>query len=106
MTNENFDKLLDEWLIYTKSTLASKGSEYATDTDRLANFKLQARIKGTDQTDALWGNLTKHFASIIDWFQLKINPTKAMRREKIGDAINYLILLDAVLEEESKELVN
>ena len=101
MTNEIFDRLLDEWLIYIKSTLASKGGEYATDTDRLANFKLQARIKGTDQIDALWGNLTKHLASIIDWFQLRSNPTKAMRKEKIGDAINYLILLDAILEEQS-----
>lgn len=101
MTNEEFDKLLDEWLVYTKSTLSKKAGEYATGADRLDNFKIQAQLKGTNQADALWGNLSKQLASVISWFKYTINPTKAMRREKIGDTINYFILLDAVLEEES-----
>ncbi len=116
MNNNKFEKLLTRRLMLTKSVLVSKNVEYASDTDKLHNFKRAGKMLGQTPEQALIGMWTKHVISILDIVnKLKKNETiweklnrlmhrsstisKKLIEEKIGDAINYLILLEALLKE-------
>lgn len=106
MTAAEFDAILSARLDKIKSVLASKGAEYASDKDRLHNFKRAASdfpSSGIDgPADALLGMMRKHWVSIADLVDRKATNGEVGRAaidEKIGDAINYLILLEAILVE-------
>ena len=96
MTNKDFEILLNERLGKIRKVLAIKQKEYATD-DRLHNFRVAARIMNVPLPQALWGMAMKHLVSIIDIIEGRI---EADYDEKIGDMINYLILLEAALKDE------
>lgn len=101
MTSEVFNVILDRRLALTRSILASKVKEYATD-DRLYNFKRAAQLRKCSFEDALMGMLVKHWVSVEDLITAKKNGIRSddfRIDEKIGDAINYLILLEALLKE-------
>ncbi len=98
MTTEEFEDILEERLFQIRRTLSAKAAEYATD-DRLHNFKVAARVNNTTPARALWGMFTKHLVSVIDMVEGRIEPTDKLVDEKVGDMINYLILLEAVLKE-------
>jgi hypothetical protein len=83
--------------------LLKKSEEYATEDDKLHNFKIASALSGETAEQALWGFCIKHLVSISD--MVAAGRTKQFTNdqwdEKIGDAINYLILLRAqVLETE------
>lgn len=105
MNNEKFNKVLDERIEKTKSVLRCKANEYASDQDRLHNFNVAAKLNsGGNITpeEACFGMLRKHIVSVMDMVQksaVGVYPTKEMRDEKIGDTINYLILLEAIFIE-------
>lgn len=101
MTHQDFDLLLESRICKTKSVLASKASEYAT-TDRLHNFKRSGKISNRTPEQALMGMWTKHVTSlfdIVDDIAAGKLASVAMVDEKIGDTINYLILLEALIAE-------
>lgn len=103
MTKQDFDKIVDQRLALIKTSLETKGKEYATDTDKLHNFRKAAEINDTSMERSLWGMVTKHLVSVMDMvFSDKIYSFKYIN-DKIGDMINYLILLEAVLKEEREE---
>ena len=105
MNIEDFDKLLNNRLNKIKETLSSKAKEYASG-DRLYNFKYAAKINNISQEKALWGMATKHLVSVIDLVNGRINLSNEIVDEKIGDMINYLILLEAVLKEKiNREII-
>ena len=97
MTNEAFQTILEGRIDAMRKTLASKAKEYAGPTDRLHNFKDAHEIEGVTAADACRGMLLKHWVSIRD--MVKGVPSTATINEKIGDAINYLVLLEAILKE-------
>jgi hypothetical protein len=103
MTRQDFDKLVAERLAKITSVLSSKGTEYSGDGgDRLHNFKVAARISGETPEKALWGMVMKHLVSVIDIINdldRGIVASKERVDEKVGDTINYLILLEGLLEE-------
>lgn len=102
MNNDQFRAIFEEQVEMCAATLIRKGEEYASDTDRLHNFKVAAALQGETQTQALGGMLAKHVVSIFDLIQAGEPASLAMWNEKIGDAMNYLFLLKAcVLEEQS-----
>ena len=106
MTNEDFDKLLDRRLEKTREVLGKKGEEYASDVDRLHNFKAAGRMDGESPEKALWGMLKKHLVSVMDMANGITSPIKCTDEyidEKIGDTINYFILLEARLKERNLE---
>jgi hypothetical protein len=78
--------------------LDNKAKEYATE-DRLHNFKRAAEILHTTPQQALAGMFVKHLVSVLDLIEGLVLPTTQLINEKIGDAINYLILLEAILKE-------
>ncbi len=99
MTPQDFDKLLAARLDKIKAVLSSKATEYAHGNDRLHNFQVAARIDDTTPEQALWGMLLKHLVSVSDLVKGRLQPTRSMVNEKIGDTVNYLILLEAIFAE-------
>lgn len=102
MTNEVFGKIVDDQLNYCRELLLSKGQEYATERDRLIAFRKAAALEGVQPKAALWGMATKHFVSLADMCMIN-TPGGSVEKwtEKITDAINYLLLLKAVISEEA-----
>ena len=104
MNITEFNDLIDNRCVEIKKVLASKGEEYSMSGDRLHNFNVAARLKNTTREDALWGMLIKHEVSVLDMihnlqFANRELPTEAYINEKIGDFINYLILLEACFKD-------
>jgi hypothetical protein len=104
MKTEQFNEIVAERIESIQNVLANKAKEYSSDYDRLANFKVAAALASRPETpeQALWGMMRKHLVSVIDIIdQTAIGnaPSDHMRNEKIGDSINYLILLEALLIE-------
>jgi hypothetical protein len=95
MTPQEFDKLVERRVEFIKYVLKSKAGEYSSLDDRLHNFNRASDMLGTTKEKALVGMWTKHVVSILDIVDSGATPKQAMMDEKIGDAINYLILLEA-----------
>jgi len=102
MKTIEFESILAKRLSSIATTLGSKAKEYAQDDDRLYNFKVAARINNETPAKALWGMATKHLVSVTDLVNAKLDNKTGMVDEKIGDMINYLILLEAILKEEKE----
>jgi hypothetical protein len=100
MNSEDFEDIFEQQVTRCREVLTAKAKEYAQDYDRLHNFKVAGQfIQGTPE-QALWGFLVKHLVSLSDMI-----PTSSSNEgystdlwdEKIGDSINYLILLRALV---------
>jgi len=100
MNNKDFQDVLDRRLKLISEVLGNKAKEYATE-DRLHNFKRAASLLGVSSFKALAGMWSKHIVSVLDMVNQvgEKNFSKAYVDEKIGDSINYLILLEAMFEE-------
>lgn len=120
MNNEDWNILLKERLKKTKEIMASKNAEYASDKDKLHNFKRAGDMLRCSPEKALIGMWTKHIISILDMMDelekkcgTNENTFPAFDMvsyietidEKIGDAINYLILLEALIKERYERLI-
>lgn len=105
MKTERFENILSERLKKCIDTLSVKANEYATE-DRLHNFKVAAQLQNCTPITALAGMMAKHTVSVYDLAERQENGlvvTKEMWDEKIGDHINYLLLLDALITEKFDE---
>jgi hypothetical protein len=102
MTFEKFNELLNCRIETTKQVLANKNAEYARNDDKLSNFKRAASLGQCTPERALIGMLTKHIISVYDMIddldQNKVGKIETWN-EKIGDTINYMILLEALINE-------
>lgn len=94
-----FDNLVKRRIDKIQTILCSKAKEYATDRDRFHNFKMAARMNGTTPEEALKGMMLKHEVAVLDMIKDTDKATKEMIDEKLGDNINYLILLEGLLKE-------
>ena len=106
MNAKDFDKIVAARMVWCNKTLCAKGDEYARDGDRLWNFKVAARKLNCHPAEALAGMMVKHTVSvddIIDGLARGIVPPKELVAEKIGDSINYLLLLEGLIEEERQK---
>lgn len=103
MTAQWFDKVLESRIEKTKAILSNKRKEYASGGDRLHNFKRAAAMLGCGPAKALVGMMAKHWISILDVVddtEKGILPSIPLLEEKLGDACNYIILLEATLKEQ------
>jgi hypothetical protein len=101
MNTERFEECLNNRIEKCKAVLLKKADEYATD-DRLHNFKVAAELQGVNPLTALSGMMAKHTVSVYDLIRETESgdrPPLDMWDEKIGDSINYLLLLDAAVRE-------
>lgn len=103
MTVTEFEKCLESRIDKCKAVLLRKADEYATE-DRLHNFKVAAKLQGVNPLTALAGMMAKHTVSVYDLIRdTEAGKTAPMEmwEEKIGDSINYLLLLTALIEEKA-----
>lgn len=101
MNTQKFDNIIEQRLKKCQTVLCKKAVEYATD-DRLHNFKVAAKLQNCTPEKALAGMMCKHTVSVYDLINDLENGKCAAREmweEKIGDSLNYLLLLTAMLEE-------
>jgi hypothetical protein len=99
MNSEEFERIFDEIVDNARNVLVNKAVEYASDADRLHNFKVAAAYLGCTPKQAALYFMTKHLVSISDMVQQDTPHSILVWDEKIGDALNYLILLRAIVEE-------
>jgi hypothetical protein len=100
MDQTTFESIVEEQIARCVDTLLVKGAEYATD-DRLHNLRVSAALERTTMEAALAGMLAKHTVSIFDMCTSKREFTLAQWNEKIGDHINYLLILAAIVRDEN-----
>ena len=105
MTKTDFNTIVQRRTELIHSVLNSKGNEYAMDTDAFDNFKSGVNIAFADTPEKVaWEYMTKHLQSIKSILNNVANdssstPSIEVIEEKIGDAINYLILIEGMLKE-------
>jgi hypothetical protein len=100
-----FETIVKEQLGLCEAMLIRKGAEYATEADRLYNFKRAAELLGEGATplDALLGMWSKHMVSVMDMLSGAIMGDKLPKpefvNEKFTDFINYALLAKALMLE-------
>jgi hypothetical protein len=105
MKTEHFNQVVESRTEKIKSVLAKKATEYASAKDRLHNFKTAALFDGITPERALWGMMLKHLTSVRDMVHgleqepFDHCPDAALWDEKLGDSINYLVLLEGLIAE-------
>lgn len=99
MQHSEFNDIFEERVNMCRDTLVIKAAEYATD-DRLHNFKVAGAVQGITPQAALGGMLAKHVVSIFDLIRSAKPVSQTVWDEKLGDALNYLFLLNALVSEE------
>jgi len=104
MDSNNFNRNIEARIESCKATLIKKAGEYATDGDRLHNFQVAAKLQGITPREALGGMMAKHTVSVYDLIRQPELASPEMWTEKLGDHLNYLLLLSALVEEEQNQL--
>lgn len=99
MDKELLDSVVTEQINRCRDLLVVKAAEYAPE-DRLMNFKKAAATQGVTLKQALAGMMAKHTISLYDMIWSGEEYDMEKWEEKITDHINYLLLLNAILEEE------
>jgi hypothetical protein len=100
MTYDEFEHIIDDTVDKVRDVLTYKGMEYKIGHDRLKHFTIASELMRTYRTNALTGMLCKHIVSIFDMATLPQDYPIELWDEKIIDAINYLILLRAIISED------
>jgi hypothetical protein len=103
MDHATFNEIFYARVEACEQMLIVKGREYATE-DRLHNFRVAAELQNGSPRSALGGMLAKHIVSIFDLLPKEELAPLEVWNEKIGDALNYLFLLNALVMEEHESL--
>ena len=102
MTEGDFNVVVSRCVGIIETVLIDKSKDYSRGGDKLHNFKRAAVVGETTPEKALLGMKLKHDVSILDIVgdldDLEL-PSIEELDEKFGDAINYLILLKAMILE-------
>jgi hypothetical protein len=106
MTSDTFNEIIEKQMTHSLNLLTRKGLEYAPSDDRLSAFKAAAGLQGCTSAQAAFGMLAKHLVSLADMTKASALYTPAVWDEKIGDSINYLLILRAIADEEGRDYVN
>ena len=105
MTLENFNTSVSRQLNYCESLLVQKGKEYApqADVDRLSSFKIAGELQDISPKEALCGMLAKHVVSVYEMCRTHEPYSIEKWTEKITDTINYLLILKAMVDDETEQ---
>ena len=102
MKIKDFNKLLESRFKKTRETYSKKMNEYANHLDVFKSFKEGVGFSFHDTPEGVaWEYACKHFESIKNIISKCPGevPTDELLEEKIGDAINYLIILEGLIKE-------
>lgn len=100
MAPNAFEESIKAQVDHCLELLVDKGREYAPGVDRLAAFKKAAALQNCSQAQAAFGMLAKHLVSVADMIESGEKYSGIRWDEKIGDSINYLLIIRAIIEEE------
>jgi len=106
MTEEEFEKVVEDTLIELKNILIVKGKEYRRNSNPFHNFEIGALKKSLLREEILDGFRLKHIISIDDMRQdlyVGKKPTKETVKEKFNDTLVYYIIEKAMFLENSKD---
>lgn len=95
MTSEQLIAVAHARLDEVKERIVAKNKHYSRG-DALSNFKFGAQVQRTTQEKCLLGYATKHLVSIIDMVNDESEHSIDQWAEKIGDAIVYFCILEAM----------
>ena len=99
---KQFEEVMETRLDKIAEVLSAKRKEYATEKSRYHNFEVAARKMGCTPEQALMGIKVKHDVSVDDLVEWAATGdtrlTVELIDEKIGDSVNYLILLEGMLK--------
>lgn len=100
MTEDQFSDLVEDRMNKTWEVLGVKAKEYRKNNDPFHNFRRAAEMNRCTPERALTGMMAKHQISVLDMVddidEGKL-PSRELVSEKIGDHINYLILLEGMI---------
>lgn len=102
MNAMRFEQLSKELIKHCWDLTFKKGSEYASDEDRLANFRQPTSLLGINPAEVCLNYDMKHIASMVKMAKDANKgqlPTKDFLMEKVGDYINYGLLFYANMME-------
>lgn len=100
MKNTDFMAAVKHQVEHCLNLLAGKGKEYAGENaDRLVAFKKAAALQGVSEAQAAFGMLAKHLVSVADMVEHPEAYTREKWDERLGDSINYLLIIRAIAEE-------
>jgi len=100
MNRKEFNQLVDKRKELIESVLQKKGAEYSGDANVFHNFEEGTKISFHSKREMVaWEYMTKHLQSIRDMISDDKAYSEHIIREKFGDAINYLILMEAMMIE-------
>ena len=110
MTEQRFDKVVEEVCEQVKQTLLIKAKEYRRQNNPFHNFDVGSQRSGLIREKVLDGFLLKHEISIADMTNDLVDgklPTKELLDEKFGDNVIYLIIkkasiIDKIEQDENK----
>ena len=102
MNAARFDRIVEDRLAAAQVILTTAAEEYAHDSDRLANFKLISEITDNriSPEDVCLVYMLKHIIGISNYI-----AKREEQRDSVGgritDAINYLLIMEAILTEQA-----
>jgi len=103
MRNEDFNIFAKNRFRDCMKILQGKNKDYMRNDNKFHNFVQAADMMGVSSIQALAGMKIKHTVSIMDMIkdyeQKGILPSIETLSEKIGDEINYLVILEAMFRE-------
>ena len=102
MNNKKFEKLSRELLDKAEATLFKKAGEYASNDDRLANFRQPTSMLNISPAEVCLMYQMKHIGSVAKIAKESsqgILPSKELLQEKCQDMLNYTLLFYATVTE-------
>lgn len=96
---EHFQKFTNRM----KTILDKKGDDYANE-DRLSNFKSTAQITKSTPAQVILNLIGIKLARLGELLNLRGVPKNEPVSDSIVDMANYLVLLDAYLNEKNKDI--
>lgn len=102
MTNKAFYELMNNIFADTLIIAEQKGADYTKgSTDALANFKEGGKAIGINPKEVCWVFMNKHYQAITNYVRTNGKSESEPISERIKDMINYLVLLQAIITEET-----
>ena len=102
MTEQQFDEIFDKTIGHLKFLKDAKAKDYASQQDRLHNFKMAAQLQGTSPLAALKGMMSKQEVCILDMIYNVDSYDPEFIDRNIDDVMMYLVLLKALILERNE----
>lgn len=102
MKHGDFESFASKFVKGMENLLVAKGGDYSTDTDRLSNFKEQAKLLGVPAR-VIWAVYCHKHIDAVDRWVREGKLTSETIRSRFLDLANYALLGAALAEDFNSE---